>query len=565
MVSGVAYTSEALASRPPRVAWVIAATAAGTIFEWYDFYLCTILAPAFAKIFFPPENEIASFLSAFTAYAIGFIVRPFGALIFGRLGDQIGRKYTFLITIVFMGFSTFTIGLLPSFNQAGWLAPALLVFLRIVQGLAIGGEYGGAAVYVAEYVTARRRGLATGFIQATPTTAFLLAVAVINVTRSHTTEADFLIWGWRIPFLVSLLLLMLSMYLRAILRETPVFLRLKAERRIAKSPLKQTLYRYPNNRNLLLALLGIGIGQGVVSYAAQFYVLFFLTITLQLDLQTASIFVLANSLLALVLIPSLGWLSDRIGRLRIMLAGLLVAVLITQPAFHLLSKAVNPDLSAFQAANPIVLRAAPQTCRFHLFAGPWSEITTCDQVRSILASSGLSFSIEYAPEGSSVLLSVGNQTAAILEAADAAARVEQALFAAGYPGLTLKYVDGKPQNDARGNPVFEKAPGNPAKIDYKLAFPLTFAIIISALLVYAPLAAFLSEYFAAPVRYTSVSLTYHIANGWFGGMMPVIAASIVVMTGDIYAGLWYVIAAAAFSFIIGAIFLRDYRKRPVDY
>ncbi len=234
----------------------------------------TIWSPTFAHIFFPVQDEVAGFLSAFTAYAIGFIVRPFGALIFGRLGDRLGRKHTFLITIVFMGFSTFTIGLLPTFEQVGWVAPALLVVLRIVQGLALGGEYGGAAIYVAEFVSARRRGLATSFIQITPTIAFLLAVTVINVTKSQTTEEAFLAWGWRLPFMASLLLLALSMYLRAILKETPVFARLRAEGRVLKNPLRETLFRYPNNMHLLLALLGVGVGQGIVGYTAQFYLLF---------------------------------------------------------------------------------------------------------------------------------------------------------------------------------------------------------------------------------------------------------------------------------------------------
>ncbi|MFZ1108762.1 MAG: MFS transporter [Rhodomicrobium sp.] len=558
MAGAALHASEAFVSAKPRIRGVVAVTAAGTIFEWYDFYLCTILAPSFGRIFFPAGDEVSSFLSAFTAYAIGFFVRPFGALLFGQLGDRLGRKYTFLVTIVFMGFSTFTIGLLPTFEQAGWLSPAMLIVLRVLQGLALGGEYGGAAIYVAEFASAKRRGLATSFIQITPTLAFLLAVSVVTLTRAHTTEQDFLAWGWRIPFLVSLLLLALSMGLRAVLQESPVFLRLKAQHRVLKNPLKETLFRYPNNKNLLLALLGVGIGQGVVAYAAQFYLLFFLTMTLQLDLATASFFVAVNSAVGFFFILFFGWLSDRIGRLKIILAGFFLASAITFPAFHLLSQAANPELAAFQAANPIVVRADPNACQFHLFVGPWTKVTACDRVRGMLANWGLSFEIESAPEASGVFLTAGNQTAAILETADAEvrARVEGALFAAGYPGLSLKTVNGRP--------VLEKAPADPAKIDYPMTGAILQVLVVVGLMVYGPIAAFLSEYFAAEVRYTSVSLTYHIANGWFGGLMPVIAAAIVVATGDIYAGLWYVTGGACFSFIAGALFLRDYRKRPID-
>jgi MFS family permease len=558
MAGAVLHASEASVSPRPSTRSVIAATAAGTIFEWYDFYLCTILAPSFGRIFFPAGDEVASFLSAFTAYAIGFVVRPFGALLFGRLGDRLGRKFTFLITIVFMGFSTFTIGLLPTFDQVGWLSPAMLIFLRVVQGLALGGEYGGAAIYVAEFASAKRRGLLTSFIQITPTIALLLAMSVVNLARSQTTEQEFLAWGWRIPFLVSVLLLALSMYLRAVLQETPVFLRLKAQRRVLRNPLRETLFGYPSNKYLLLALLGVGIGQGIVAYMAQVYLLYFLTMTLQLDLSTASHIVAVNVFAAFFLILFFGWLSDRIGRLKIILAGFLLASAITLPAFHLLSKAANPELAAFQAANPIVVRADPKACQFHFFVGPWTKVNACDQIRGKLASWGLSFKLEGVPDASGVLLTVGNHTVAILETADAEvrARVEGALFAAGYPGLSVKTVN--------GSAVIEKAPADPAKIDYLTTVALLQILAIAGLMVYGPIAAFLSEYFAAPVRYTSVSLTYHIANGWFGGLMPVIAAAIVVATGDVYAGLWYVIGGAGFSFVFGALFLRDYRKRPLD-
>jgi MFS family permease len=558
MTGAAIHAGGATLSATPKTASVVAASAAATIFEWYDFYLCTILATTFARLFFPAGDEVASFLSAFAAYAVGFAVRPFGALLFGRLGDRLGRKRTFLITIVIMGFATFTIGLLPTFEQVGWLAPAMLILLRILQGLALGGEFGGAAIYVAEFVSMKSRGLATSFIQITPTMAFLLAVAVINATKAQTGEQDFLAWGWRIPFLVSLLLLALSMYLRAVLQETPVFRRLKAERRVLRDPLAQTLFRWPNSKRLLLALLGVGIGQGVVAAMAQIYLMFFLTATLQLDLKTASIFLLVNSAGAFFLILFFGWLSDRIGRLKIILTGLALASVITIPAFHILSKTANPDLAAFKAANPIVLRADAKTCHFHLFVGPWTKIAVCDRVRSMLVNAGLSFELENAPDASGVLLTVGNNTTAIVETGDdvVRGRVEGALFAAGYPGLGLRTVNGAQ--------VIEKIPADPAKIDYLATAAILQIMVCVGIMVYGPVAAFLSEYFAAAVRYTSVSLTYHISNGWFGGIVPVLASAIAVATGDIYAGLWYVVGGACLSLFVGVLFLRDHWKRSID-
>ncbi len=558
MADAALHLRKASVSATPKTASVVAASATATLFEWYDFYLCTILAPTFAQLFFPVEDEVASFLSALTAYAIGFAVRPFGALLFGRLGDRLGRKRTFLITIVFMGFATFTMGLLPTFEQVGWLSPAMLIFLRILQGLALGGEYGGAAIYVAEFFSAKNRGLATSFIQFTPTFAFLLAVLAVTVTKAQTSPQVFLAWGWRIPFLVSLLLLALSMYLRAILRETPVFRKMKAERRVLRNPLWQTLFRWPNNKNLLLALLGVGVGQGIVAYSAQFYLVLFLTMTLQLDLPTVFIFLLIDSAGAFFLILFFGWLSDRIGRLKIVLAGFLIAAAIAFPAFHLLSRAANPDLAAFKAANPIVLRADAKTCQFHLFVGPWTKLTVCDRVRGMLVNAGLSFTLENAPDSGGVFLTAGHNTAAIVETGDAQVRqrVDRALFAAGYPGLSLKIVNGEA--------VLVKVAADPAKIDYVATAVILQIVVCAGIMVYGPIAAFLSEHFNAAVRYTSVSLTYHIANGWFGGIMPVLASAIAVATGDIYAGLWYVIGGACFSFVIGALFLRDRRARPID-
>jgi MFS family permease len=556
-------TSAVQATRSTR--GVLAATAAGAVFEWYDFYLCIILAPYLPKIFFPVEYETASFLSAFTAYAIGFIVRPFGGLMFGRLGDTLGRKYTFIITIVFMGFATFTIGLIPGFAQIGWLAPAMLVFLRIVQGLAIGGEYAGAAIYVAEFVDARRRGMQTGWIQITPTIGLVLAIAVFTFIREHVTEEEFLLWGWRAPFLTSLILLLLTLLLRARLPETPVFRRLRSTRGVSEAPIREALLVPANRKALLLCLFGVTAGQGAVVYAGQAYVLFFLTNTLQLDLATASKFAMANALTSFFFIPFFAWLSDKTGRLRIILAGLLLAAIALLPAFAVLSQAVNRDLVAFRATNPVTITTDQEQCGLHLFAGPWSQITLCDQVRGMLANYGLAFAFEQSPGERTVTLSIGNHSAEIAATSEAGIRalIEKALFATGYPGISWKYVDGDPQVSANGEPILEKTGPDLEKIDYVTA---TFAIqivILMAALVYGPVAAFLSEYFPPRLRYLSVSLVYQIGNGWLGGLVPVIAATMVLATGNPYAGLWYVIAVAVLSLVIGLFLVGGQKSRQI--
>ncbi len=546
-----------------RTGGILAATAAGAVFEWYDFYLCIILAPYLPKIFFPLEYETSSFLSAFTAYAIGFMVRPFGGLLFGRLGDTLGRKHTFMMTIVFMGFATFTIGLIPTFAEIGWTAPAILVALRIVQGLAIGGEYAGAAVYMAEFVPASRRGLTTGWIQITPTIGLILAIAIFTAIREKMPEAELLEWGWRIPFFSSLLLLMLTLILRARLPESPVFQWLRSTGGVSPEPIREALF-IPANRNaLLLCLLGVTAGQGAVVYIGQGYVLFYLTNTLQLDLDTASKFVMANALTSLFMIPFLAWLSDKTGRLRIILAGLLFAAITLLPAFAMLSYAVNRDLVAFRTENSVTVTADSEKCGMHLFAGPWSQITLCDQVRGMLANYGLSFTFEHYPGTRTVTVSIGNHSAEITGSNETEIRasVEKALFAAGYPGINWKYAGGEPLVGPSGEPILERAGADPSKVDYVTATFALQIVILMAALVYAPAAAFLSEYFHPRLRYLSVSLVYHIGNGWIGGLVPVIAATMVLATGNIYAGLWYVIAVALFSLVIGLLLVGGRKSR----
>ena len=378
---------------------VIFASSLGTVFEWYDFYLYAVLAPFFAAQFFPPGNATAALLSAFAVYAAGFLIRPFGALVFGRVGDLVGRKYTFLVTIVVMGFSTFAVGLLPTYSSVGWLAPILMVSLRLLQGLALGGEYGGAATYVAEHATPGRRGYDTAWIQTTATLGLFLALIVIGICRFSgvMTAAQFSDWGWRIPFLVSVILLIFSVYIRLKLNESPVFQRMKAEGKGSKAPLTDSFLRYPNNKYVLLALLGATAGQGVVWYTGQFYVLFFLTITLKVDGVTAYTMIGLALLLGTPFFIVFGWLSDRIGRLKIILAGCLIAALTYFPLFKALTHYVNPALEQFQQKNTITVAA--RDCNFHIFVGPWSKFSDCDKAQDFLTKAGLSFSTTELPAG----------------------------------------------------------------------------------------------------------------------------------------------------------------------
>ncbi len=544
---------------------VIAASSVGTIFEWYDFYLYAVLAPFFAKLFFPPGNETAALLAAFATYAAGFLVRPFGAIFFGRLGDLTGRKFTFLISIIFMGFSTFTVGLLPTFEHLGWLAPILLVTLRLLQGLALGGEYGGAATYVAEYNPARRRGYATSWIQTTATSGLLLALIVVGVCRWKIPAADFEHWGWRIPFLFSIILLAFSVYIRVTLRETPVFLRMKAEGNSSEIPVWESFFRWPNNKFILLALLGATAGQGVVWYTGQFYTLFFLTITLHLDYGTTYLLVGAALAIGTPFFIFFGWLSDKIGRLKIILAGCLMAAATYFPLFQALSNAINPALVEFQAANPIKLRLDSTACNLRIFVGPWSNFSLCDQVTDFLTKSGLSFTKVNATGAKSVSVSIGRQTVDLSDKdkGNIDAILDGALFAAGFPGLTWKYAGKEPQIDARGNPIFEQKSADPSRIDYKAALAALLVMMLYATMAYGPIAAFLVELFPPKVRYTSLSFPYHIGNGVFGGMLPLVATAIAARTGNVYAGLWYPVSVAGMTCVIGALFLRNRRSEEL--
>src|SRR5580765_207457 len=363
---------------------VIFASSLGTVFEWYDFYLYAVLAPFFAALFFPPGNQTAALLSAFAAYAAGFLVRPFGALLFGRIGDLVGRKYTFLVTITFMGAATFLVGLLPTFATVGWLAPVLMVTLRLVQGLALGGEYGGAATYVAEHAPHDRRGYDTSWIQTTATLGLFLALLLIYLCRSNMDAKDFAEWGWRIPFWLSLVLLVFSIYIRLKLHESPVFQKMKAEGKGSKSPLTDSFLKYPNNKYVLLALLGATAGQGVVWYTGQFYALFFILITLKLDFVSTYTLVGLSLLIGTPFFLVFGALSDKIGRLKIILAGCLIAAVTYFPLFQGLTHYINPGLEEFSQKTTITVTANDADCTFHIFVGPWSKFSDCDRVKDFL-------------------------------------------------------------------------------------------------------------------------------------------------------------------------------------
>jgi len=518
---------------------VIFASSLGTVFEWYDFYLYATLAPFFAALFFPSGNDTAALLSAFATYAAGFLVRPFGALVFGRIGDLVGRKYTFLVTIVVMGFSTFAVGLLPTFKTIGWAAPVLLVSLRLLQGLALGGEYGGAATYVAEHAPMGKRGYDTSWIQTTATLGFFLSLLVIGLCRftGWMEPKDFADWGWRLPFLVSLILLIFSIYIRLKLNESPVFQRMKAEGKGSKAPLRDSFLKYPNNKYVLLALLGATAGQGVVWYTGQFYALFFLIITLKMDGATAYTLIAISLLIGTPFFVVFGALSDKIGRLKIILAGCLIAAVTYFPLFKGLTHYVNPALESFQTANPITVAA--QDCHFHIFVGPWSKFSDCDKAKDYLTRAGLSFTSTDLPAGSTdkVVTKIGGTD---LKGFDTAAYAA-ALKAAGYP-----------------------AKADEAKIDKVMTVIILSIMMIYVTMVYGPIAAFLVELFPTRIRYSSMSLPYHIGNGWFGGMLPLLATALVAATGDIYYGLWYPIGVSIMTFVIGLVFLRDTKDRDLE-
>jgi MFS family permease len=513
---------------------IIFASSLGTVFEWYDFYLYATLAPFFASLFFPSGNATAALLASFATYAAGFVVRPFGALVFGRIGDLVGRKYTFLVTIIVMGLSTAAAGLLPTYASIGMLSPAILVLLRLAQGLALGGEYGGAATYVAEHAPAGRRGLNTSFIQTTATLGFFLSLLLIGVCRLNMSEASFKSWGWRIPFLVSLVLLAVSVYIRLKLNESPIFLRMKAEGKGSKAPLRESFTKWPNLKLVLIALFGATAGQGVVWYTGQFYALFFLTGTLKIEWKIAYTVLAVSLALGTGLFVFFGWLSDKIGRKKIMLAGCLLAAATYFPIYKAMMHFGNPALEAFAARTAISVTATD--CSVHLFPNPKTKYSECDRVEDFLSKRSLSYDTAEAAPGARPVTRIGD---AVIEGWDEA-RLGATLKSLGYP-----------------------AAANPAEVNVPMLILLVFIQVLYVTMVYGPIAAFLVELFPTRIRYTSMSLPYHIGNGWFGGMLPLTTAALAAANGNIYAGLWYPVIVAAVSLVIGSIFIRENKDQEL--
>src|SRR4249919_2774564 len=513
---------------------VIFASSLGTVFEWYDFYLYATLAPFFAALFFPPGNETAALLSAFATYAAGFLVRPFGAIVFGRIGDLVGRKYTFLVTIIFMGGATFLVGLLPTFQTIGWAAPVLLIALRLVQGLALGGEYGGAATYVAEHAPMGKRGLYTSWIQTTATLGLFMALLVILGIRTAMGEVAFNEWGWRIPFLLSAILLGVSIWIRLRLNESPVFLRMKAEGRGSKRPLTEAFGQWANLKIAILALLGATAGEAVVWYGGQFYALFFLTQTLKVPAVTAQILIALGLLLGTPFFILFGWLSDRIGRKPIILAGFLLAAVTYFPIFKAITHFANPALEQALSSSPVTVIADPNECSFQLkLTGTETFTTSCDIAKSALVARSVNYDNQSAPKGTVAQVKIGEQTIPA-NTPNFASVLGQAITAHGYP-----------------------AAADTSKINYPMTVLLLSILVIFVTLVYAPIAAWLVELFPTRIRYSGLSLPYYIGNGWFGGFLPATVFAIVAATGNIYSGLWYPIGVAAMSFVVALIFLPE--------
>ena len=542
-------TTAVVASRPmtPEEKKVIFASSLGTVFEWYDFYLYGSLAAIIAKQFFSGLDEGSAFIFALLAFAAGFIVRPFGALVFGRLGDMIGRKYTFLVTILIMGLATFIVGILPNYATIGVAAPVILIALRMLQGLALGGEYGGAATYVAEHSPQGKRGAYTSWIQTTATLGLFLSLMVILGTRTLIGEVAFADWGWRVPFLVSILLLAVSVYIRLSMNESPAFTKMKAEGKTSKAPLSESFGQWKNLKIVILALIGLTAGQAVVWYSGQFYALFFLTQALKVDGATANIMVAISLIIGTPFFIVFGSWSDKIGRKPIIMAGCLLAVVTYFPVFTALTKAANPDLAAAQAANKVVVTANPAECSFQFNpTGTVKFTSSCDIAKQALASASVSYDNAVAPAGTAAIITVGTT---VIQ---------------GYSSKGLSKEDAKTQGDAFKKSLADalKAAGYPAKADMakfdKVAVVaiLTYLVILVTM-VYGPIAAMLVEMFPTRIRYTSMSLPYHIGNGWFGGLLPTTAFAIVAQTGNMYNGLWYPIIVAGMTFVIGMLFVKE--------
>jgi MFS family permease len=526
--------------------FVILASSLGTVFEWYDFYLYGSLAGIIGAQFFSAYPPATRDIFALLAFAAGFLVRPFGAIVFGRIGDIVGRKYTFLVTIMIMGLSTFIVGLLPNAATIGFAAPVILIVLRLAQGLALGGEYGGAATYVAEHSPQGKRGYYTSFIQTTATLGLFLSLLVILFTRTALGEADFAAWGWRIPFLVSVVLLAISVWIRLRLNESPVFQKMKDEGKGSKAPLTEAFANWSNAKIVILALIGGTMGQGVVWYTGQFYALFFLQSILKVDGYTANLLIAWSLLFGTGFFIVFGALSDKIGRKPIILAGCLIAALTFFPIFKMITTNANPALEKAIETVKVEVVADPAGCG-DLFNPVGTRVfsSPCDTARAFLAQQSVKYSTTYGPPGSGVKVVINGKDVPYTAAAASNPQVLAAVQGAGYP------KPGDAQIVKMSNPFDIFRPQVAAIVG------LLFILVIFVTMVYGPIAAMLVELFPTKIRYTSMSLPYHIGNGWFGGLLPATSFAIVASTGDIYAGLWYPIIFASITAVVGFFFLPE--------
>jgi MFS family permease len=520
---------------------VIFASSLGTVFEWYDFYIYGTLGVFLAKYFFSNVPPAVGFIFTLLAFAAGFAVRPFGALIFGRLGDLIGRKYTFLITMSLMGFGTFFIGVLPGYAAWGILAPIVLIALRLVQGLALGGEYGGAAIYVAEHAPANKRGYYTSWIQTTATLGLFMALLLVLGVRSGMGEGPFGDWGWRIPFLLSAILLIVSLWIRLKLNESPLFVRMVEEGKTSKRPLSEAFGEWKNLKIAIAALLGATAGEAVIWYGGQFYALFFLTQTLKVPAFNAQILIALALLIGTPFFIVFGALSDKIGRKPIMLAGFLLAAVTYFYIFQGLTHFANPKLAAALAASPVTVTADPAECSFQFKATGTEKYTSgCDLIKSALVNLSVNYNNVSAPPGTKASVQIGNDTINA-DAPKLADAIAAAVKSHGYPSSA-----------------------DPNDINYPMTLLLLVILVIYVTMVYGPIAAWLVELFPTRIRYSGVSLPYHIGNGWFGGFLPATVFAIVAATGNIYSGLWYPIVVAAISFVVALIFLPETKDRDIS-
>ena len=510
---------------------LIVASSFGALLEWYDFYIYAALAGTFSTLFFPSGNDTVAFLASLATFGAGFLVRPLGALFFGRLGDRIGRKYTFMATIVLMGIATIGVGLLPSFAKIGMMAPVLLVALRLLQGFALGGETGGAATYLAEHSPADRRGFYTSSLQTTATLGLLASIAAVSISRAAMDEAAFQSWGWRVPFLVSIVLLAISVYLRTKLAESPTFRDMKQAGRLSHSPISESFGQWANLKYVLIMLFSTASGVGVVFGTGHFYSMYFLQNTLKVAPNTVNLFLAIALIAVFPFYLVFGWLSDRIGRKWIMMLACLLLAATTQPIFHALTHYANPQLEAFQKSAPVTVRA--NDCRFALFSAP---VTDCDRIRAFLSASGVSY--QQAPQTDD---DASTEIGAIVVRGSDRHELEKALVASGW-----------------------SAHADPAKIDAPMVILLMWLLLLYLAMVYGPMAAFMVELFPARIRFTSLSLPFHLGSGWFGGMLPFVVSAMAVARGNVYFGLWYPIVIAVVSFAVGALFVPETYRRDIS-